>query len=37
MCTVALGLGAVLTPLPFGRRVRCYALLGLLRGRTNRN
>lgn len=37
MGTVALGLGAVLTPLPFGRRVRRYALLGLLRGRTNRD
>jgi cation:H+ antiporter len=26
MGTVALGLGAVLPPLPFGRRVRRYAL-----------
>jgi cation:H+ antiporter len=29
MCTVALGLGALLAPLPFGPRVRRYALLAL--------
>jgi cation:H+ antiporter len=29
ICTVALGLGALLTPLPFGARVRRYALLAL--------
>jgi cation:H+ antiporter len=29
MCTVALGLGALVTPLPFGPRVRRYALLAL--------
>jgi cation:H+ antiporter len=29
MCLVALGLGAVIAPLPFGRRVRRYALAGL--------
>lgn len=29
MCTVALGLGALLAPLPFGARVRRYALLAL--------
>lgn len=28
-CLVALGVGAVLVPLPFGRRVRRYALAGL--------
>jgi len=28
-CLVALGVGAVLVPVPFGRRVRRYALLGL--------
>ena len=29
MCTVALGLGALIAPLPFGPRVRRYALLAL--------
>jgi cation:H+ antiporter len=29
MCTVALGLGALVAPLPFGPRVRRYALLAL--------
>jgi cation:H+ antiporter len=29
MCLVALGIGAVIAPLPFGRRVRLYGLLGL--------
>jgi cation:H+ antiporter len=29
MCLVALGIGAVVTPLPFGRRVRRYGLAGL--------
>jgi cation:H+ antiporter len=29
MCLVALGIGAVIAPLPFGRRVRRYALAGL--------
>ena len=29
MCLVALGVGAVVAPLPFGRRVRRYALAGL--------
>jgi cation:H+ antiporter len=29
ICLVALGIGAVLAPLPFGRRVRRYALFGL--------
>ena len=29
MCFVALGVGAVIAPLPFGRRVRLYGLLGL--------
>lgn len=29
MCLVALGIGAVIVPLPFGRRVRLYGLLGL--------
>lgn len=29
MCLVALGIGAVISPLPFGRRVRLYGLLGL--------
>lgn len=29
MCLVALGVGAVVAPLPFGPRVRRYALLGL--------
>src|SRR5207302_1715454 len=29
MCMVALGIGAVIAPLPFGRRVRRYALAGL--------
>jgi cation:H+ antiporter len=29
MCLVALGVGAVVAPLPFGRRVRLYGLLGL--------
>lgn len=29
MCLVALGVGATLAPLPFGRRVRLYGLLGL--------
>ena len=29
MCLVALGVGAVVAPLPFGRKVRLYALLGL--------
>lgn len=29
MCLVALGVGAVIAPLPFGRRVRLYGLLGL--------
>jgi Ca2+/Na+ antiporter len=29
MCTVVLGLGALLAPLPFGPRVRRYALLAL--------
>jgi cation:H+ antiporter len=29
MCTVALGLAALITPLPFGPRVRRYALLAL--------
>ena len=29
MCLVALGVGAVIRPLPFGPRVRRYALLGL--------
>ena len=29
MCLVALGLGAVISPLPFGRRVRRYALAGV--------
>jgi cation:H+ antiporter len=46
MCLVALGVGAVIAPLPFGRRVRRYALAGLplgavcaalaWRGRVNR-
>lgn len=31
-CLVALGIGAVLVPLPFGRRVRRYALAGLTVG-----
>ena len=31
-CLVALGVGAVLAPLPFGPRVRRYAVLGLPRG-----
>jgi cation:H+ antiporter len=29
ICLVALGIGAVLAPLPFGRRVLRYALFGL--------
>src|SRR5882757_8400196 len=29
MCLVALGVGAVIAPLPFGTRVRRYALAGL--------
>lgn len=29
MCLVALGVGALIAPLPFGRRVRLYGLLGL--------
>ncbi|MHB8465282.1 MAG: sodium:calcium antiporter [Acidimicrobiales bacterium] len=29
MCLVALGVGAVVAPLPFGRRVRRYGLVGL--------
>jgi cation:H+ antiporter len=29
MCLVALGVGAVIAPLPFGRRVRHYALAGI--------
>jgi cation:H+ antiporter len=29
MCLVALGIGAVMAPLPFGRRVRRYGLAGL--------
>ncbi|HEX9547088.1 MAG TPA: hypothetical protein VF942_07105 [Acidimicrobiales bacterium] len=29
MCLVALGIGAVIAPLPFGRRVRRYGLAGL--------
>src|SRR3984893_6574945 len=29
MCLVALGVGAVIAPLPFGRRVRRYGLAGL--------
>ena len=29
ICLVAFGVGALLAPLPFGRRVRRYALLGL--------
>ncbi|MBN9615387.1 MAG: hypothetical protein BGO25_03285 [Acidobacteriales bacterium 59-55] len=29
VCLVALGIGALLSPLPFGRRVFRYALLGL--------
>lgn len=32
MCLVALGVGAVIAPLPFGRRVRRYAVLGLPAG-----
>jgi cation:H+ antiporter len=32
MCFVAIGLGAFLAPLPFGRRVRRYAVLGLPAG-----
>lgn len=29
ICLVALGVGAIIAPLPFGTRVRRYALLGL--------
>jgi cation:H+ antiporter len=32
MCLVALGLGACIAPLPFGRRVQRYAVLGLPAG-----
>ena len=32
ICLVALGVGALVAPLPFGKRVRRYALLGLLIG-----
>jgi cation:H+ antiporter len=34
MCLVALGTGAVIAPLPFGRRVRLYGMLGLPVGAT---